>query len=491
MITSTRSLLVFIVLVLIFVAALQPVTDPDFWWHLKTGQLIAQTRTIPHVDVFSYTRLGKEWVTHEWLSEVFIYGVFRLSGFAGLIVVFAGLITVSFWITYLRFRQRVSNPVIAVFALVLGAAATTQSWAVRPQILSLVFVSIFLYILDGYYYEKSTRAIWWLVPLTILWVNLHAGFLIGLALIALTIVGLVLDGFLIMPSSRLPLQRVPTLLGVFLVCGAAVSVNPNGPRLYWLPIETLTTPVFMRAIEEWKSPDLHQLQLQPFLLLLLATFSILALSNKRARPGELLLLVATAFAALRTGRNVAFFSLVATPLFAEHFGKWMETQSWARRLISDKDSEPNKRSFGKMVLNSLMIVLVLSISALGIKRTTSKQAEAEQQAFPFAAVNFMLAQRPSQPIYNEYDWGGYLIWRLYPNYLVYIDGRADPFGGQLVEECIQLHDGAPGWQEVLKKRGIQTVLVRFDSALASLLREKSEWKNVFEDKQAVIFELQQ
>jgi hypothetical protein len=490
MITSTRSLLIFIVLVLIFVAALQPVTDPDFWWHLKTGQLIVQTKTIPHVDIFSYTRLGKEWVTHEWLSEVFIYGVFRLSGFAGLMVVFACLITVSFWITYLRFRERLGNPVIAVFALVLGAAATTQFWAVRPQILSLLFVSIFLYILDSYYYAKSTRAIWWLVPLTILWVNLHAGFLIGLGLIALTIVGLVLDGFLL-TSSRSILRRVPTLLGLFLVCGVAVSVNPNGTRLYWLPVETLTTPVFMRAIEEWKSPDFHQLQLQPFLLLLLATFSILALSNKRARPGELLLLVAISFAALRTGRNVAFFSLVATPLFAEHFGKWLETQSWAKPLMPAKDAEPNKISFAKMVLNSLMIVLVLAISTLGIKRTTSKQAEAEQQAFPFAAVNFMLAQRPPQPIYNEYDWGGYLIWRLHPNYLVYIDGRADPFGGQLVEECIQVHDGAPGWQEVLKNRGIRTVLVRFDSAIASLLRQKSEWKNVFEDKQAVIFVLQQ
>jgi hypothetical protein len=491
-ITSTRSLLIFIVFVLIFITALNPITDPDVWWHLKTGQLIAQTHAIPHADVFSYTRLGREWVTHEWLSEVFIYAVFRLSGFGGLIVVFAALITASFWITYLRLQHRVNNALVAVLALVLGAAATTPIWTVRPQIFSLLFASIFLCVLDSYYYAKSTRAIWWLVPLTILWVNLHAGFLVGLALIGLTVVALALDAFLLASDYRETLRRrVPRLFGVLVCCGAAGCLNPNGIRLYWLPFETLRTQVFMRAIEEWRSPDFHQPAFLPVLLLLLATFSILALSNKRVRPGELLVLVVIAAAALRTGRNIAFFSLVATPLFAEHFEQWLESNRWTKWITSPAEVKPQKGSFAQVVLNSLIIVLALTISLLGIMRTADKQPQVEQQGFPSAAVSSMLAQRPPQPIYNDYEWGGYLIWTLYPNYLVYIDGRADPYGGQFLEEFMQVHDVKPGWQGVLEKHGIRTVFVRFDSPIASMLREKSEWKKVFEDKQAVIFVRQQ
>ena len=111
----------------------------------------------------------------------------------------------------------------------------------------------------------------------------------------------------------------------------------------------------------------------------------------------------------------------------------------------------------------------------------------ETQEFPAEAVDFFQAQRPPQPIYNEYVWGGYLIWRLYPDYLVYIDGRADVYGDRLVSEWLATHDGQTNWREPLDRYGIRTVLVKPDVALASLLREDSSWKKVFEDKQAVIF----
>jgi hypothetical protein len=491
MITSTRSLIILVIMLVIFTTALQPITDPDFWWHLKTGQYIVQNREIPFTDVFSNTKLGSEWIAHEWLSEVVIYAIYRVAGFGGLIVVFATLITVSFWLVYRRFKDRVGHPIVAGFALLLGAVATTLVWGVRPQIFTLLFASIFLSVLNRYYRNEWTRAIWWLAPLMILWVNMHAGFALGLTLIALTIAGLVLDVLFLKSELRDNLrQRVPPLFVLFLACGAAVSVNPNGTRMYWYPYETLTSQAMMRFIEEWKSPDFHQPHFQAVLLLLLVTFSVLALSPKRIRPGELLMLMVTAFAALRSGRNIAFFSLVATPIFGEHLWNWLKSQRLTERILSRTEEEPNNRSPVKAVLNFLLISVVLIIPVLGIKRAAAKQPLTEAQQFPAAAVNFMSTQPPPQPIYNAYAWGGYLIWRLYPNYRVYIDGRADVYGDKLVEEFIKVHDGKPGWLEVLKKRGTRTVLVEPDSALASLLREEDAWQKVFEDQQAIIFVLQ-
>ena len=247
----------------------------------------------------------------------------------------------------------------------------------------------------------------------------------------------------------------------------------------------------MLFIREWKSPDFHQPHFQAVLILLLATFFFLAVSNKRERPGRLLLLMATSFAMLRSGRNVPFFALVATPLFAEHLWEWLKGQTWASGLITSTETNPGKRSIPRIVINSLIILVALIFCGLAAQRAAAEQPLIEEQQFPKAAVDYLKQQRPPQPIFNEYAWGGYLIWRLYPDYRVYIDGRADVFGDKLVAEFIQVNDGKPRWRELLQQYGTQTVLVKRDSAIASLLNDDSRWQKVFEDKQAVILVLKE
>lgn len=488
MLQSPRRLLAIVFMAVIFTFAAQPITDPDFWWHLKTGQYIVETRSIPHTDIFSTLRFGSEWVTHEWLSELFIYSVFRRVGYGGLIVVFSILITAAFWIVYRRCRKRGVHPYVAGFAVLLGAAATMPTWGVRPQMFSLLFASIFISFLDRYSRCEPMPSIWWLAPLMILWVNLHAGFALGLVLIVLTIAGLLLDWLLLRRDSFADVwPRARPLCWQLIICVAAVLLNPNGPRIYSYPFETLSSHAMMQYIQEWRSPDFHNPLFQALALLLLATFSALAMSNKRPRPGQLLMLVATAWATLRSGRNVAFFALVATPLLAEHSWTFITSHGWNRWLDAPEKREPEKRSALKIVLNVLLLGIVLAVVALGVVRAIAEQPISEAQNFPGAAADFMLAQRPPQPIYNEYIWGGYLIWRLHPDYRVYIDGRADVYGDKLIEEWLETHDGKTSWREPLDRHGIRTVLVKPDVALASLLRQDNGWQNAFEDKKAVIF----
>jgi hypothetical protein len=486
--SSSRGLLVIVFMAVIFTGAAQPITDPDFWWHLKTGQYIVETRSIPHTDIFSTLRFGSEWVTHEWLSEVFMYSVFRALGYGGLIVIFSILVTAAFWIVYQRCRKRGVHPYVAGFALLLGAAATMPTWGVRPQMFSLLFASIFISFLDRYSRREAMPSIWWLAPLMILWVNLHAGFALGLALIVLTIAGLLLDWLLLRKDSFADIwRRAQPLCWLLIICVAAICLNPNGARMYSYPFETLTSHAMMQYIQEWRSPDFHNPLFQALALLLLATFSALALSNKRARPGELLMVAATAWATLRSGRNVAFFALVATPLLAEHSWTFITSHRWGQWLDASEKRKPDERSALKLILNVLLLALVLAVVAFGVGRAVKEQPVIEAQEFPAAAVDFISNQKPPQPIFNEYVWGGYLIWKLYPDYRVYIDGRADVYGDGLIKEFLAVNDGKPAWREPLDIHGIRTVLVKPDVALASLLRQDSNWQNVFEDKQAVIF----
>ena len=487
-VSSSHRILVFVFLLLIFSVSAQPVSDPDFWWHLKTGEYIVDTRSIPHTDIFSTLRFGSEWVTHEWLSEVFMYGVFRVLGFGGLIVVFSLLITVAFGIAYQRCRQLARDRYIPGFVLLLAAAATLPTWGVRPQMFSLLFASIFISFLDRYSRTEAMPSIWWLAPLMVLWVNLHAGFALGLGLIVLTIVGLLLDYLLVHQYSFPEVWRhIRPLSLLLIICVAAVCLNPNGTRIYSYPFETLSSHAMMQYIEEWRSPDFHNPQFQLLSLLFFTTFSALALSSKRVRPSQLLLLAATGWATLRSGRNVVFFSLVAMPLLAEHSWILINDQPWGSRFHINDDRERAGRPAGKLILNILLFGVALGVGALAVGSAVRRQPAVETQEFPAAAINFIRQQKPPQPIFNEYTWGGYLIWKLYPDYRVYIDGRADVYGDKFVQEFLGIHDGNQAWRERLDTYGVRTVLVKPNVALASLLRQDDGWQKVFEDPQAVIF----
>jgi hypothetical protein len=486
---SARSLLVFVAMLLLFMLASRPLVDPDFWWHLRTGQYIVETGAIPHTDIFSHAFFGREWVAHEWLSEIFIYAVHQALGYGGLVVTFSIIIVAALWVTYRECARRAGHPYVTGFALILGGLASAPTWGVRPQMFSFLFASIFIAVLVDYLRNGNKGFIWWLLPLMILWVNMHAGFALGLALIALAIIGLMLDQWLAPDSECGPLWgRMRPLCLVWLACVMAVSLNPNGVRIYSYPFETLTSHAMMKYINEWFSPDFHELMFLPLAVLIFATFTVMVMSKERARPSELLLLSVTGFAALRSGRNVPFFALAAMPLLAEHSWSWLTSHRWGQWLVVPEKREAGAQAIIKVLMNVvLLVILPTTLCVLRVRQVIANRATTEAQNFPVAAVEFIRSSRPPQPIYNEYGWGGYMIWKLHPEYRVYIDGRADVYGDQFIEEFLRTHDGEGNWRAPLDRYGVRTVVVNPRAALASLLRQEEGWSKVFEDQQAAIF----
>ena len=486
---SSRRLLVICFMLVIFAAASGPVKDPDFYWHLKTGQYLIDTKSIPAVDMFSWTKFGSEWVTHEWLSEVMMYVVFTVLGYGGLIVFFAGIITTTFSLAYVRCKEVAGHPYVAGFAVLLGAAATMPTWGVRPQMFSMLFASIFVLVMGNYYRERRTRMIWWLIPLTVLWVNIHAGFAMGLALIFLTIVSIGVDALLLREQSLAHTwQRIRPLLVLVVICGAAVCLNPAGPRMYSYPFETLRSHAMMQFIQEWRSPNFHEPMFQALALFFLVTLAAVALSPKRVRPGELLVLLVMALATLRSSRNVPFFALVAIPTVAESLWSWVASQAWGRRFTIAEKREFGRDYTVKLVFNiTVMLLMPLAVIVFAVGYRVTNQRLTEAETYPVTAVDFIAKERLPQPIFNEYGWGGYLIWRLYPDYRVNMDGRADVYGDDLIEQFLAVHDGEPQWREYLNQHGVRSVLVKPDVPLASLLRDDVAWQKVFEDKGSVVF----
>src|SRR4029079_19684884 len=238
-------------------------------------------------------------------------GVFRVGGSIGLFLLFGTTITAALGICY---RRCEGKPFIAAFSVVLATATSASLFGFRPQMFTLLLANIFILLLDGYVYHGTRRSVWLLPPLMLLWVNLHAGFALGLALILL---------FVLMAGLDKEWKRISTLLLILTICLAVVPFNPNGFRMFSYPFETLSAPGMQNFIQEWLSPDFHQLRFLPLAALMLGTFSVMALSPIRPRLGELFALAALSFVALRSGRHIPIFAIFAAPLLAKYFAYWI------------------------------------------------------------------------------------------------------------------------------------------------------------------------
>lgn len=490
---TVRRLLPFVLMSVVFALSVAPVTDPDFWWHLRTGQHITETRAVPYADIFSHTAAGREWVAHEWLTELLMFAVFKAAGWAGLIALFSLVMTAALGFAYKRAAEVAPHPFAAGAAVLLATLACAPILGVRPQMISFLLTSVFIFLLGRYARERRARALWPLPVLMLVWANMHGAFALGLALVGATIVGVALDD-LFAPSDGRPVRvrlggvwpGARPLCFALAACAAAVPLNPNGVRLFTYPLETIASGAMQRHIQEWLSPDFHRAEALPLALLLLATFAALAMSPRKARPSELLLLAVSAYAALRSWRNIPFFALVAAPLLAEH--AWLLVGTRARRTGAATSEGATRMTALQLILNaSLFVVIPVALCVVAVTRAAARQPAVEAEKFPAAAAEFLRGRRQAGPLFNAYGWGGYLIWKLHPERAVYIDGRADVYGDQLVEDYLRIESGEPGWRELLERDRVRAVMAAPDCALASLLREDGGWEKVFEDGQAVIF----
>jgi hypothetical protein len=472
---SIRRTFPLLLLLLIFALTAREIMDPDFWWHLRTGQYIVQSHTIPRVDIFSSTFAGKPWLTHEWLSEVFMYSLYRAGGWTALILAFSLIITSAFFFAYLRCAGK---PFIAASSVAFAALASFPNWGVRPQMITLLLVSIFLWVLDDHA-VLGTRCLWWLVPLMALWVNIHAGFSLGICMIFFFLVATALEAVPARNRSSETMRRLSTLVYVFVACIAVIPLNPNGAKLYLYPLETLHSSAMRTYLSEWQSPDFHNSAFTPFAALLLITFAVLAVSPKRVRISSLVLLSGASYAALQSVRHIPLFAIIAAPILAEHLA---ELPLWARVNEKFESSSPALNTMGVVTL-----ILVGSIGVLRISRVLANQSAWERTEFPAAAVEFLQTQRPPGPIYNPYHWGGYLIWKAYPAYPVFIDGRADVYGDAFVLQYFQAARGHINALKQLDHYAIKTAIAETKTPLAALLRNDPHWTAVFQNNQAVIF----
>jgi hypothetical protein len=243
-------------------------------------------------------------------------------------------------------------------------------------------------------------------------------------------------------------------------------------------------------IVEWFSPNFHSTEFWPSLLLLLGTIAALAWIRHALRIHTILLLLVSAYAALFSMRMIPFFIFIAVPILSRQVHYWIVLGKFGDTELQPRGSgiEAARPLFSpKILLNTAIATAMMVFVCVRIARLLEQQALVEQANFPAGAVEFLRMHPADGPIFNHYDWGGYLIWKLYPDARVFIDGRADLYGEHLLKQFADTFQLKGDWKQTLNQWHVKTVIVPPDSALAQALSHEAGWTISYQDRQAAIF----
>ena len=448
------------------IAAIQPVTDPDFWWHLTTGNWILSHHAVPHQDLFTFTVHDHRWITHEWLSEVLMSALYAI-GRLPLVSLFFGAVTATGFLLVYRAIDRRVNFVIAGLALALGVAAANPIWGPRIQMITFA-LSALTYLWVKRFCEGRSRALYLLPAIMLLWVNLHAGFVLGYAILG---IALFVEGvrYLVRRRGAMPLPRLRAMAAILAASVAVAIVNPNGWDIYLYPFQTGGSPEQQRLIVEWFSPNFQMSQIWAFEAMIFLIIGGLALA-RRIEPRQFLLLLVGLGLALHSVRNLSFFMLVSVPALADYTQQARERISlrWPRRVP--------KTTPVTFALNVLLIALVLAIVAAASVPSLVQRVDGKLMArdFPIKAADFLVQHPPPGHMLNVYGWGGYLIFRLDARRTtqpVFIFGDAALDGDQLLRDYDHLQSLGLDQAQLFERYQINWVIFHANDPIITELRQ--------------------
>ncbi len=466
------TLLTFIAL---FAMAVRTPADTDMYWHLRTGQYILETRTIPTTDPFSWTAFGTPWVDVHWLSQVILYGSYVLLGMPGLALLVAALVVLAFVFVW---KQMEGGPFVRAFIVVLAAAAAGAVWTPRSQMATFVFTPLIAYLIYLYKWKQIDRL--WLIPIVfVLWVNMHGGYISGFIVLGAVLAGEIANHVLGFEAPEvLSWKRWRKLLIITLISGVVLLINPYTVAALQLPFKTVNIGVLQDFIEEWAAPNFHELYQQPMVWMLLLTLVIIGWSGRRLDASDAALLVIFAYISFLARRNIGLFALICAPVLSRHAASLIGRYRWGQRRLSN----------GNPIINWIILLLILGAAVLKvlIPITPAMQAQADDKILPVKAADWIVAHHPAGKLFNSYNWGGYLLWRLWPQYPIYADGRTDVYPNEFLQEYLQLVTGQKDAPTLFDERGIGTVIIEQESPLVPQLEKSNLWQEAYRDEKAVV-----
>ena len=490
------------------------ISSYDVWWHLKTGEYILAHHSIPLHDMFSFAAQGRRWITHEWLFEVMLFLAYRVGHLAGLTLLKALIVLLALLVTFLTLHRLRIDVLLALPLVVVVAFLVTSRAFERPDVVTELFCALYVMVLLSYKYSPQRRAarnrLWLLLPVQLLWANIHSGMVLGLGIVALFIVGESLqhrfsqrlaspqtDTLMHNESSRGVAPGIPPrlLFGLFVGLAAVSFLNPNLQKALLYPLTIAGNPNFSRTINELQSP------LNPmfwssdffiaFLVFLVSGIISFVTAGKRLDLSNLLLFGTGAVMALLAVRNLPVFALVGAPIVALNLS---QTNSARLPPIAHR----RRRLFALCACILVPGALLVMVFTRGVEVGGGLRKPGigiDETTFPIKAADFLDRNSIQGNVFNSLEYGGYLIWRGYPQRQVFIDGRLDVYGSDLFGLYVRALRSGPQFDSLVGVFNISCCFLAQPVGEDSLTRGylgrtlglRPDWSLVFWDDQTLIY----
>ena len=476
----TQKIFLGLFLVTIFIYSFNAFKEPDAFYHLKAGQVILESATIPSTDPFSFVSQGAEWIPHEWLSEIILFLSYSLAGFWG-VIIFVGLLgTLTGLIVFKICQKRGVNFYITIIGILLLNALTFELWIGRPQVFSYFFVALVVYLLENFRENGRKLNLFLIGLITLAWANMHAGFILGIAIVLAYLLGGVLNHYFRLNSAvdRLKLKWLSLLL---LLLPIISLLNPSGYKIFTYSFVILPA-VNRLQIMEWSSIVnylyLNETKVYLAQIILLGLLGLWWFMFKKERRDFVVtfLFLGICFLPFISIRHVGFWPIALAPFILEALDKY---------IFARFENRVNTKDFGVIFGIILLIFAVPKIISFPKKYYN-------QQVLPYGAAEFVKTEKLNGPLFNLYNDGGYLIWNLYPE-KVFIDGRSEVYGPDKIDDYLAITGGAPHWRDLVNdKYKLEYFFISYRMNSRGLLPlisnlERENWKLVYWDDLSVIY----
>lgn len=517
---------IFISLVFVFIFGMftARIWDPDFWWHLKTGEYIYTTGSLPENDPFAYTSLPKDplnpdskrikfILTSYWLSQIIFFLIYKMTGFQGIIIFRAAILTVLVYFVYRAIRREGANFYISIIVIFLPATILSNFTGERPQLFSFLFSFLLIYLLEGFrmfnksFPDLSHRLLnlktqtAYLLPIPfimLLWANMHGGVFLGISILSIYIICETIKFYKNKLGEVLSYKEIKILIIVCVISILITIINPNRWDVFTVLIEFQKSK-YMESIVESRSPlsflfsGFYNQEVITYIILALISVFFLIINIKSIDITDMTLILFFLYLSITSARTIPFFATVSTLFTIRYTIKILRTTNFNKKfqniLIKIKIE-----SFQYILITSLSVILFIVLSnSIIIKKGIV------WERYPKGSAEFLKNNKVYGNMLNPYVWGGYLIWALYPDYKVFVDGRG------LIEEVffqnskifsanLQQFGDIPEWQAFMKAYNINFIITYsvndFSGNLIPLIpfiMNDPEWEFIYMDNNSLIF----
>jgi hypothetical protein len=450
-----------------FALRIDQVTDTDVWWHLRSGEWVFLHRAVPQTEPFSSIGAGQPWVAYSWLFELTIFLLFKKLGLLG-IVLYTSTMVLATTIAVHRVIRRLNSDFTITAAMTLlaiycmGRILTPRSW-----LFSILLFALELGILVDVRQSGKNRNLLWLPLIFVVWANVHVEFADGLLILGIALAEALIAARWRSVQTRF---RPAWMAGIFLASVMATLVNPYGWRIYKAGFDQATQMGVLNPIIEFSAISFRNLDDWCLLFLALASVALLTRSRK-LQLFEVVLIAVSIFFSFHAQRDIWMLAIAGSAVIASQ--------------TSGTSSNPLCLKTPALVLSGVLALFCLVIT-LRIKQENNADLQVKlTRDLPVAAVDAIRQQGWRGPLYNDFNWGGFLIWWL--RMPVSMDGRTNVYGNERIMRSYATWSGYPGWDSDADLVRANLILAPVGAPLTQLLDLQPCLQTAYHDNLAVIF----